>query len=69
MMLACACHLQTTEGYLLLYQLEQDVRGDKGLSLYDYHQTRTNQSDSNDLIPALRLTLTANVNFKVPITR
>lgn len=54
---------------MLLYQLEQDVRGDKGLSLYEYHQTRTNQSDSNETIPALRLTLSANVNFKSPITR
>ena len=60
---------QTTEGYLLLYQLEQDVKGEKGLNLYEYHQTKTNQGDSNDAVPALRLTLTANVNYKVPITR
>jgi len=60
---------QTSEGYILIYQLEQDVKGDKGLTLYEYHQTKTNQSDANDAIPALRLTLTANVNYKVQITR
>ena len=45
------------------------MKGDKGLSLYEYHQTKTNQSDANDAIPALRLTLTANVKYKIQITR
>nr|CAB3258799.1 protein RIC1 homolog [Phallusia mammillata] len=58
----------TTEGYLLLYQLEQDVKGDKGLNLYEYQQTKTNQGDANEVVPALRLTLKSNVNYKVPVT-
>ncbi|XP_076812515.1 guanine nucleotide exchange factor subunit RIC1-like isoform X1 [Clavelina lepadiformis] len=58
----------TTEGYLLLYQLEQDVKGDRGLSLYEYDLTKGNQGDSNEAIPALRLALKTNVNFKSAIT-
>uniref|UniRef100_H2Y572 Protein RIC1 homolog n=1 Tax=Ciona savignyi TaxID=51511 RepID=H2Y572_CIOSA len=59
---------QTSEGYVLLYQLEQDVRGDEGLHLYEYQQTKTNQGDSNEVIPALRLSLKANFSYKVKIT-
>ncbi|XP_078485416.1 guanine nucleotide exchange factor subunit RIC1 isoform X1 [Ciona intestinalis] len=60
--------ITTSKGYVLLYQLEQDVRGDEGLHLYEYQQTKTNQGDSNEVVPALRLSLKANFSYKAKIT-
>ena len=47
----------------MLYQLEQDVQGEKGLLLYKYPFASTHQGENNDSVPALRLSIIWKVSF------
>ena len=51
-MLAC----NTTKGFLLLYLLEQDIKGETGLTLYEHRGARPT-NDAQESVPALRLSL------------
>jgi len=69
--------ITTNKGYVLLYQLEQDVKDDRALVLYEYNLPGSRMSNSsnagvntdfNDQIPALRLALKTIVKYQTPIT-
>lgn len=60
---------QTTAGYLLIFQLEQDVKADKGVTLYEYQQNKTLQGENNDGVPALRLCWKTTIEYSAPIVR
>ena len=70
--------ITTSNGYVLLYQLEQDVKDDRGLVLYEFvlpgaRGTSTPTSsvhggDSTDAVPALRLALKTIVRYQTEIT-
>lgn len=57
----------TTAGYLLIFQLEQDVKADKGITLYEYQQSKTPQGENNDGVPALRLCWKTTIEYSAPI--
>nr|XP_039247994.1 guanine nucleotide exchange factor subunit RIC1-like [Styela clava] len=57
----------TTGGYLLIYQLEQDVKSEKGMNLFEYNQIKSPQGENSDGVPALRLCLKTTIEYGSPI--
>ena len=52
----------------MIFQLEQDVQGEKGLLLYKYQFASAHQGENNDSVPALRLSLVLKLEFPFPVT-
>lgn len=60
---------QTNTGFLLIFRLEQDIKSETGINLYEYRQNKSAHSENSDGIPALRLCLKASIQYSSTITR